>query len=615
MHTNTDNPIIIASIRIHYNVGKGLKVAINKTSEMFSKEFKTVNPNIVLLEDYQKMAQRIACRCSKCGFPGNGEWKPLPKALLAPDACPVCAGRQLGGFYKGFNDLETWCRENDRTDILDDWDYVENEKDESTPNTPGEIARSNPRIRCHWRCHICGMPWLTTPNKRTSPDKKTGAPTSCPHCSKSGTSFSELALDYYFGKYFPDIIIRSRVQIGRELDIFLPSERMAIEFDGYFYHKNKLVADNEKDRLCKDNGILLFRLRDSRLPKTESATIVDCGGIQEANFESSVIQLLELCGVKQLSDVNIKRDYGEIITNYKKAVMEHSLKAEYPEIADEWHPTKNGDLRPEYFTPGEDYYAWWKCSKCGHSWQAHIYSRTGGKKQGCPKCKLKQQGQTYRQNRARKMNLEQWCNANSMSELLLEWDYEANREDPKCPDTPKDCPFGSPNDVHWVCSRCRHKWLASPATRRSGKGVCRKCIDRLFIPGQNDLITWCILNEKTNILDDWDYEANLADPECPDKPEDVRYNQSVSVHWKCHVCGYEWPTRVRDRTKSGKACKKCSYKTRHQKKVRNIDTGEVFDSIKDAELKYSGKVGTNICQCLKGVQKTAYKCHWEYVED
>ena len=227
-------------------------------------------------------------------------------------------------------------------------------------------------------------------------------------------------------------------------------------------------------------------------------------------------------------------------------------------------------------------------------------------------------GRLTGRTKQKKMNLEQWCVDNNMRELLLEWDYDANRADPKCPDTPKDCPYGSPRDVHWVCSRCGNKWPAAPATRRIGKGVCKKCIDRLLIPGENDLKTWCNNHDKQYLLEDWDYSKNKADPECPSLPEEIRYNQAVSVHWKCHLCGNEWPEKVNNRTKRNFQCQKCANTIRaknQQKKVRNIETGEVFDSIKDAELKYSGKVGTNICQCLKGVHKTAYGYHWEYVED
>lgn len=53
-------------------------------------------------------------------------------------------------------------------------------------------------------------------------------------------------------------------------------------------------------------------------------------------------------------------------------------------LSDEWDYDKN-DIRPENVTPGSNKKVWWKCSKCGHSWQAMIYSRAKLGR-GCPEC-------------------------------------------------------------------------------------------------------------------------------------------------------------------------------------------------------------------------------------
>ena len=54
-----------------------------------------------------------------------------------------------------------------------------------------------------------------------------------------------------------------------------------------------------------------------------------------------------------------------------------------PPLADQWHPTKNGDLKPTDVTSKSGKKVWWKCEK-GHEWQAAIYSRASG--YGCPYC-------------------------------------------------------------------------------------------------------------------------------------------------------------------------------------------------------------------------------------
>ena len=61
----------------------------------------------------------------------------------------------------------------------------------------------------------------------------------------------------------------------------------------------------------------------------------------------------------------------------------YNLRAVNTGLAAQWHPVKNGDLRPEDVTPGSDKKAWWVCAK-GHEWQTFVYHRTEG--QGCPFC-------------------------------------------------------------------------------------------------------------------------------------------------------------------------------------------------------------------------------------
>ncbi|MGB5610083.1 MAG: zinc-ribbon domain-containing protein [Eudoraea sp.] len=46
----------------------------------------------------------------------------------------------------------------------------------------------------------------------------------------------------------------------------------------------------------------------------------------------------------------------------------------YPELVNQWHPTKNGPLLPEHFTPGSNKKVWW-IDKIGHEWQEKICDR------------------------------------------------------------------------------------------------------------------------------------------------------------------------------------------------------------------------------------------------
>ena len=62
----------------------------------------------------------------------------------------------------------------------------------------------------------------------------------------------------------------------------------------------------------------------------------------------------------------------------------NDLQTVYPDIAKEWHPTKNNDIKPNIVTAKSNRSFWW-LGKCGHEWKSSVYDRTGNK-QGCPYC-------------------------------------------------------------------------------------------------------------------------------------------------------------------------------------------------------------------------------------
>ena len=56
---------------------------------------------------------------------------------------------------------------------------------------------------------------------------------------------------------------------------------------------------------------------------------------------------------------------------------ERKTIADFPELIKEWHPTKNGELKPEEVTSGSNKKVWWKCEKgLEHEWQTTVNSRT-----------------------------------------------------------------------------------------------------------------------------------------------------------------------------------------------------------------------------------------------
>lgn len=62
----------------------------------------------------------------------------------------------------------------------------------------------------------------------------------------------------------------------------------------------------------------------------------------------------------------------------------NDLESQRPDIALEWHPTKNGDLKPNQITCGSKKMIWW-LGRCGHEWQSQPNARCNNKSQ-CPIC-------------------------------------------------------------------------------------------------------------------------------------------------------------------------------------------------------------------------------------
>ena len=122
----------------------------------------------------------------------------------------------------------------------------------------------NSNKKAWWKCPK-GHEWQATITNR---NKGVG----CPVCnSERNTSFPEYAIVYYLKKYGIDVT-QSNMDLGYELDIYIPSKRIAIEYDGYLWHKNKTKKDLEKNQKCKKDGIKLYRIRED-LPSLNDSSI------------------------------------------------------------------------------------------------------------------------------------------------------------------------------------------------------------------------------------------------------------------------------------------------------------------------------------------------------
>ncbi len=90
-------------------------------------------------------------------------------------------------------------------------------------------------------------------------------------------------------------------------------------------------------------------------------------------------------GHEYIADVRARnKGSGCPYCSNKRVCLDNCLATTHPELSKEWHPTKNGDLTPNDVIAGSERKVWWIC-KNGHEWEDGIYKRieNGGK---CQKC-------------------------------------------------------------------------------------------------------------------------------------------------------------------------------------------------------------------------------------
>lgn len=236
-----------------------------------------------------------------------------------------------------------------------------------------------------WLCPICNYEY---PKKIT---KRTNRGFGCPICAKQSTSFAEQTILYYLRKIFSDVVNRD-VSFGFELDIYIPSINAAIEYDGIRWHKSesKFEKDIQKDIKCYERNISLFRFRDPSLKKTKYATIIECKDGNNNELESAIFDLFKKLNIVNIPDIDIRKDSSLIMSMYARDFRDNSLERKFPELAKEWHPRKNGNLKPSNVPWSHSKNVWWLCSKCGYEWSATPNKRTNkSNPRGCKLCSIK----------------------------------------------------------------------------------------------------------------------------------------------------------------------------------------------------------------------------------
>ena len=225
-----------------------------------------------------------------------------------------------------------------------------------------------------------------------------------------------------------------------------------------------------------------------------------------------------------------------------RVVCQHScLSSRRPDIAAQWHPTKNGELTPEMVTAGSSKKVWWYCDKaecgCIHEWIAPVAERA---KRGCRWCA----GQAACQHT---------CLSSLRPDIAAQWHPTKNGEL-----TPEMVTVGSSKRVWWYCDKaecgCIHEWQAPPSGRTKSlrdSGGCRWCA------GQAVCKHTSLSGRRPDIANQWHPTKNGELT-----PDTVTVRCGIKVWWLCDVggecgCNHEWESIISHRT-GGSGCPYCA---------------------------------------------------------
>ena len=342
-----------------------------------------------------------------------------------------------------------------------------------------------------------------------------------------------------------------------ELDVYIPSIRLGVEFDGaaWHYSEESHRREQEKYRICKRNNIKLIRVKEQTNKEWRDVADVIYTIRRRKNLKelATVIQVIldsidptsnmwtrrsPLC-FHSCIDVNLERDENEI-REFLSAIP-NSLVELRPDLAEEWHPIKNGNLRPDMFGINSNDHAWWKCKTCGYEWRTPIIQRGGKRNSGCPECSKILRGKTF----TRKKVEERGSLVENNPALVKEWHPTKNGEL-----TPNDITAKRFKNVWWLCPECGHEWEASPNSRSKGVG-CPCCSGRVPKIGVNDFQTLF-----PELAEEWDFVKNA-----PYMPNQFLSKSGRKVWWRCRFCDHEWSTEIRNRA-NGHGCPICARKNR-----------------------------------------------------
>ncbi|MGE6849652.1 zinc-ribbon domain-containing protein [Bacillus tropicus] len=483
-----------------------------------------LNDGKCLSENYVNIMTPLKWECQK-----GHKFEAIPNDVKNSNTwCPYCSNKKV---------CDDNCLAIVYPDVAAEWHPTLNGE-----LTPYEVAFGSSE-RVWWQCRFDkSHTWQTRVVGRLN--------RGCPRCWKGQkTSFPEQAIHFYLKQAMEDTENKFYHEAFKdkkqEIDIYIPSVQFAVEYDGRPFHDRKRQQENDeqKNYVLKEVGVELIRVRSDGLPiiQLHEALLLThyySQGRYYSSLDGVILEIfisLDLHLQKQypsiykknkdiirkvMQSISSYNDRLEILSQYRTNKKEKSLKVLFPEIAAEWHHTKNSVVGPEHISANSHKIVWWQCEQ-GHEWEAPVKQRKNGGR-NCPIC-------------------------NSIftthPDIAAQWHPKLNKGA-----LPYGITYGSDVQAWWICS-CGYEWKEEIAKRtgRKDKG-CPVCRNKIL----NQLSS--LQSKYPEIAAEWHPTLNGDLTQ-----NDVLPNSKESVYWMCrNNTEHVWKTSIAYRVNRKTTCIYCA---------------------------------------------------------
>ncbi len=295
--------------------------------------------------------------------------------------------------------------------LMQDWDYDANGK-----LNPDYISYSSNQ-KINWKCQVCGYEWKAAVYSRSVGN-------GCPACAGKVlvegkndllSQNKELADEWDYEKNAP--LKPNQITVSNGKKVLWICKACGHSWKASVAHRN----NNRGCPECASGKMISTRL-SNKIQNEGSLLEVYPGIAKEWNYENNgslkpenltahsgkkVWWKCSVCGTEWEAFISNRVKGHGCPTCFKKAQAERSIRSglkrngsireSNPETLDLWDFEKNADITPDIISKGSHMKVWWRCPKCGHSWESIISNITKG--QRCPECAKKSRVQKRLESR------------------------------------------------------------------------------------------------------------------------------------------------------------------------------------------------------------------------